>query len=189
MQQKTIFLILGLLIVTLIIVTAAGAFLFVRPTACGTGDSNYADVWRARTFAFGVFESSQWRNSYAALPFRIDVIWESLELESVVFLEYLLFNCGYTEEDLDEYFSDENFEQIIFIDYDNVQKIGECRLGNLRLYEFHADLFERPYRLSQWVQPDGEQRVTAFLMVFPIQNEHLMRSYATKIFPDLPACP
>jgi hypothetical protein len=173
----------------LIIVVAAGAFLFFRPTACGTGDSNYADVWRARTFAFGVFESSQWRNSYAALPFRIDVIWESPELEAVVFLEYLLFNCGYTEEDLDEYFSDENFEQIIFIDYDNLQKIAQCRLGDLRLYEYHADLFGKPYLLSQWAKSDGDTRVATFLMVFPLEDAPLMRSYAAKIFPELVTCP
>ena len=182
---------LFLTVAAVVLVFALGllAFMFFRPTACGSGDSNYMDVLRARNFTSGVFEADRWRSSSTVLPFRIDVIWEAPDLDSLAYLEYLLFNCGYTEEDLDEYFSDENFEQLMFIDYEDPQKIAQCRAGDVRLYEYQAGFSGKPYLLSQWAKPDDDTRVANFLMVFPLEDAPLMRSYAAKIFPELVTCP
>ncbi len=189
MQPNKMRLFLGLLAAVLLLSLGVGIFLFNRPTACGTGDSNYSDIWRARNYAHGVFDSEFWQISYDTLPFRIDVIWDSPQFESLVYLEYLIFNCGYTEEDLDDYFNDEYFAQIVLIDYDNPQKVGECRQGDVRLYEFRADFMGQSYRISQWVKPDNERRVAGLFMTFPLEDEEMMDSYAVKIFPELPVCP
>ena len=189
MQTNKMRLFFVLLAASLILSLGAGIFLFNRPTACGTGDSNYSDIWRARNYARGVFDSEFWEISYETLPFRIDVVWDSPQFESLVYLEYLIFNCGYTEEDLDDYFNEEYFAQIVLIDYDNPQKVSECRLGDVRLYEFRADFMGQSYRISQWVKPDNERRVAGVFMTFPLEDAERMYSYAVKIFPELPACP
>ncbi|MDX9991250.1 MAG: hypothetical protein RBS68_04285 [Anaerolineales bacterium] len=182
---------LGLIagIFILFLLFGLGIFVLNQPTPCNTGDSNYMDLLKARNFAAGVFESGQWNNSYSVLPYRVNVVWDSPELSALVSLEYLIFNCGYVQADLDEYFSDQNFYQLMFIDYENPQKMKTCQANDLRLYEFRAQFNGEDYLLSQWAKPDGNKRVFSFLMVFPESEASLMGAYAEKIFPELPACP
>ena len=189
-NSKNKIVIIGLIVSTLVIVVGIllGALVFNSPTACGTGDSNYMDLLRSRNFASGVFETSQWTNSYEVLPYRVNVFWDAPELSALASFEYLIFNCGYTDADLDDYFSDVKFYEIIFADYQNLQKMGACNADDLRLYEFHAQFDSTDYLLAQWVKPDGDKRVISFIMVFPVESANMMRAYAEKIFPELPAC-
>lgn len=191
MDQRNRVLIIGLISVLIVVLIGTGLWLFYwnAPTECGTGDSNYMDLMRARNFSSGVFEAELWSNSYEVLPYRINVVWDSPDISAIAILEYLIFNCGYSQADLDEYFSDDNFYNIMLIDYENPQKTNQCQIDGLRLYEFRAQFQGDDYLLSQWAKSDGEKRVAAFFLVFPADQSERMRSYAEQIFPELPACP
>ncbi len=190
-ENKNTIVVVGLVISVIVLAAAIGigAFVLNSPTECGTGDSNTLDLWRARNFAGSAFESDIWSNSYAVLPYRVNVAWDAPDLGALASLEYLIFNCGYTAADLDEYYSDANFSQIIFSSYENPQKTKFCQSGDLRLYEFSAKFDGQEYTLAQWVKPDGDKRVAGFFMTFPTDNVAGLRTYAEKIFPELPYCP
>ena len=190
-ENKNTIVIVGLVISAIVLTVAIGIGVFVlnSPTECGTGDSNMLDLWRARNFAGSTFESSIWSNSYSVLPYRVNVAWDAPDLGALASLEYLIFNCGYTAADLDEYYSDANFSQIILSSYENPQKTKFCQVDDLRLYEFSARFGGQDYILAQWVKPDGDKRVAGFFMTFPAEDVTGLRAYAEKIFPELPYCP
>lgn len=187
-NSRVVLVVIGI-IAALAVGIAIGVFLVNGATACGTGDSNFFDLMRARNFGASAFDSN-WSNAYTVSPFNIQVVRESQDLGALTLAEYLIFNCGYTEEDVDVYFSDENFSQIILADYDNPQETGRCRAKDgTRLYQFSAQFAGQDYLLSQWAKPDGDKRVVGFFMVFPVENSTAMLEYANKIFPTLPTCP
>ncbi|PKN95441.1 MAG: hypothetical protein CVU44_01795 [Chloroflexi bacterium HGW-Chloroflexi-6] len=167
----------------------AGALLLNGPTECGTGDSNYFDLLRARSYITSAFEPDVWKASYSVLPYRVNVTWDAPDISALATLEYLIFNCGYTDADLEDYYSEANFYQIILSGYDNPQKTNSCRSGDLRLYEFSAEFSGQEYLLAQWAKPDGKKRAAGFFMAFPAENAAGMLAYAEKIFPELPTCP
>lgn len=94
----------------------AGWFFLAQETPCGTGDSNGLDALRARSYVLpNVFPELLWKSSYSVNPYRIHVTWISDDLQAVAYEEYLIYNCGLKEADVDAYYSDENFEQVIFV--------------------------------------------------------------------------
>jgi len=191
-QPKSIPLILALLIgifFLLIVGVGSAALMVSQSTQCGTGGSSFLDVWRAQSFGLGVFSEKEWQKSYSVEPYRVQVVWDSPDLGSVATLEYLLFNCGTTSADLDVYYSDENFHNIILADYQDVQKTSACRAGETRLYQFTAKFENADYLLWQWVKPDGAKRVFGFFMAVPTQSRLSGLGYAEKVFPELTTCP
>jgi len=59
---------------------------------------------------------------------------------ALAYLEYLVYNCGYTQADLNTYFSERNFKEVIFRDYQNLQRKAQCAddEAKLTLHEFTA---------------------------------------------------
>lgn len=166
-----------------------GALIHINATACNTGASSFWDVWRAQNFGAGAFDPSLWEKSYTVQPYRIQVVWDAPSLGAISTLEYLLFNCGWNEADLDTYFSSENLVNVIFADYQNVQPVSDCRAGQIRLYQFSAQFEGSDYRLWQWVIPDGNRRVFSLVLAFPGADSKEGLDYAQKLVSQLPQCP
>jgi hypothetical protein len=168
---------------------AIGILITSSDTPCGTGNSSFWDEQKARSFGASEFPKDEWVETYSVAPYHITVARNSDAQLAIVMTEYLIYNCGMTDADIETYFSPDNFTQIILADYENVQPLKQCRAGETRLYEFRAQFGGQDYLLSQWARPDGDKRVLAFFMAFPVTQASALRAHAGKLFPELPACP
>jgi len=148
------------------------------------------DVKYALGFAENTFESSDWQRSYAVAPDRVSVTWLNHDEGAVAFLEYLIYRCGYTQADVDDHFSEQNFKDIIFSDYENPQSIAACTDigGDLTLHEFTAEIHETDYVIRFWIKLDSRTRVLDMMVVFPEASEAELDKYAKKVFPELSSC-
>lgn len=171
------------------VLAAISALTVANATQCGSGGSSFLDVWRAQSFGAGVFDSPTWQYAYSVQPYKIQAVWDAPDLGSIATLDYLLFNCGNSEVEASNYYSDENFTNIILADYQDVQKTAECRAGKTRLYQFSAKFENEEYLLWQWVKPEGERRVLGFFIAIPPTNRLLALGYVEKLFPELSSCP
>ncbi len=178
----------GLLLIVLLLAVST-AWTVSNATQCGSGGSSFLDVWRAQRFGTGVFETNQWQYAYSVQPYKIQAVWDAPNLASIATLDYLLFNCGDSENESKNYYSAENFKNIILADYQNLQQTAECRAGQTRLYQFSAQFQGADYLLWQWVKPENDRRVLGFFMAIPIESRSMGLSYAEKLFPELATCP
>jgi len=80
------------------------------------------DVDYILAFTGDTFKSKEWERSYAVESMRASVTWMNDGTGSLAYPDYLIFSCGYTQEDIDDYFSDENFRTVFFSDYQNLQR-------------------------------------------------------------------
>lgn len=165
------------------------ALMVANSTQCGSGGSSFLDLWRAQRFGAGVFDSRQWQYAYSVQPYKIQAVWDAPDLASIATLDYLLFNCGNSDDESNTYYSDENFKTIILADYQNLQETAECRAGKTRLYQFSAQFQGAEYLLWQWVKPESDRRVLGFFMAVPIESRSMGLGYAEKLFPELTSCP
>lgn len=156
---------------------------------CGTGDYTLRDEWRVRTFALGVFGAPHWNETYATQPYHVMRTWLSETYNAVVFVDYLIYNCGHTPADLANYFSDESFKTQILKDYQEAEQITVCADGDTTLYVYTARLHENDYLTYTWVMPEGKYRVLDVFMAFPVGKQDVMSEYARRLFPNLPSCP
>jgi len=148
------------------------------------------DVEYVLGFAGNTFESSDWQRSYTVAPDRASVTWLNHGEGTVAFLEYLIYSCGYTQADMDDHFSEQNFEDIIFRDYENLQSIATCTdiEGDLTLHEFTAEVHETDYVIRFWIKLDSKTRVLDMMIVFPEVSETELDKYAREVFPELSSC-
>lgn len=171
-------------------IVVAGAFISsANPLAdCKTRSSSLSDALRVQTFASGVFERPTWTESFSSSPDRVTKTWLSNELNAVSYLEYLMYNCGLEEGDIDTYYSDENFKKAIFQNYQDVEKTAECNRDQLRHFEFTSSYNSSKYVMYYWTQPDGNTRLLGFMMAFPITDVAQLQQYASRIYPNLASC-
>lgn len=155
-----------------------------------TTEPTEQDVEYVLGYTGNTFESSDWQRSYTVGPDRVTVTWLNHNEGAIVFLEYLVFNCGYTQADLDNHFSEQNFEDVIFMEYENSQRITTCTDidGDLTLHEFTAQVHETDYAIRFWIKPDSKTRVLDMMLVFPKGLETKLDRYAEESFPELSSC-
>jgi hypothetical protein len=119
---------------------------------------------------------------------RVAVTWQDIGHSALVYLEALIFPCGYEEPDINAYFSDENW-QTVFANYESYQPVTECRTDKgLRLYQFKTKNLGFEYAINYWVQSDTDTRIIVTMVVFPVEELALSGDYAVQLFPDLPNC-
>ncbi len=170
----------------------------VRPTdrplptvtpVCISSEPVQKDIDRALSYTEGVFDELEWEQSYAIAENRVSVTWLNNPEGAIVYLEALIFPCGYEEPDLNRYYSDENWKAI-FQNYESYNLIDECKTDDgLRLYEFEAQNFGFEYGIKYWVESDTDTRVISTMVVFPLDSESLMDEYSSMLFPDYMICP
>jgi hypothetical protein len=129
-----------------------------------------------------------WEQTHVVADGKVSVTWQNISGGAVVFLEAILFPCGYEEPDLDHLFNDE-YWNTMFAGYDNHELISECTSDiGLRLYEFEAVSQGFEYEIRYWEENDTDHRIITTMMTFPFGSEDVLDEYSIELFPELPNC-
>ena len=165
-----------------------GSTTYAGPTdECGPIEPSQQDVRFALEFGQALFSQPNWVKSYTVEPYRITLTRHNDEEGAVAYLEYLMYNCGYGQAELDEYFGDEGFA-IVFANYESYSLFNFCEEGNLALYEYALENADETYAARYWVQQSTDTRLLVFMLVFPEDRMFVMNSYSQELFPDLVSC-
>ncbi len=165
----------------------------VRPqempvSGCISAEPTQKDIDRALSFADKVIDPAEWDRSYTVSENRVSVTWLNNPQGAVIYFEALIFSCGYNEQDLNTYFSGENWKTI-FLNYQSYEYLEECKAkDDLRLYQFNAISQGFNYKIRYWVLSDTDMRVITTMIVFPVGSESLLDDYSSRLFPTLRSC-
>lgn len=156
---------------------------------CISSQPAQADIDRVLAHSEGIFTDPEWEQSQFVSDSRVSVTWLSNPLGAVIYLEALIFPCTYEEPDLNQYYSDENW-QTIFQNYESYEMIDQCKTNTgLRLYEFKTQNLGMEYEVRFWVQNDTNTRVISTMIVFPGELQEQFDDYSSRFFPTYQTCP
>ncbi|MEP7293560.1 MAG: hypothetical protein ABI835_17370, partial [Chloroflexota bacterium] len=133
------------------------------------------------------FDTVDWTETIQTEDLKTSLVWLSVSYGAVAKLEYLHYDCGVSQEQIDTYFDKDNFDTL-FLYYDSYRQTRQCHADDLTLYEFAAVLNETDYHVLLWVQPASSTRVADLILIFPLSNVADQAEYAGELFPDLPSC-
>jgi hypothetical protein len=147
------------------------------------------DIDYALSFGAPILDSSEWQQSHEVQDDRVRVTWTNQE-GGLIFLEVLIFFCGYSSDVIDQYFSMQNFEQIFYADYQDVIVTANCMNDSesVRLYEIAASWEEQAYAIRHWALTDHPTRVLSILAAFPKDSDDQLDQYSEYLFPQLISC-
>ena len=158
------------------------------PDGCVSSEATQKDIDRVLSITEGVLDPDEWERSYVVMENRVAVTWSSVAWSAVIYLEALIFPCGYDETTLDEYFSAGNWSTILS-NYQGHESTGECRSADgARLYQFRALSQGVEYHIRYWAQGDTAARVIVLMAVFPVGSEDRLDEYSSRLFPRLDSC-
>ena len=156
---------------------------------CISSKPTQGDIGRALAYTGDAFSTPDWERSNTVSENSVAVTWQNIAQGAVVYLEAIIFPCGYEEPDLNKYFSDENWKAV-FANYESYEKIDECRRDDgLRLYEFKTHNQGFVYEIRYWVKNDTDTRVISTMIVFPLESKSLLDEYSSTLFPGYSTCP
>lgn len=143
----------------------------------------------AKAVAIGedIFEPEIWRLQTGEHPSLISVGWFDDAHEAIAHSQYLLYNCGYTQADIDTFYGDENMK-IMLGGYNSWQQTAVCQQDDITLREFTMDYVGTPFAMRFWVQPVNDKRVQDINLAFAVKDADLMEKYAARLFPDFISC-
>ncbi len=149
-------------------------------------DLDYVLSFPGRTFATG-----DWERSFSVNPSRATATWLSDELAAVAYIDYLIYGCGYTSDDLAEYYSEESFRSIIFAGYSALEPVAKCNVpeGDLTLHQFTGRSDDTDYSIDFWTLLRGDTRILDMTLALPADSSDQLDAYAATLFPRLPSCP
>lgn len=146
------------------------------------------DEEAALDYTGDVFDPSEWERSHVLGEEGVFVTWQNIPQSAVVFLETIIFPCGYEEPDLNRFLDEEHWD-VLFANYESYEMIDKCRSDHgLRLYEFAAVSQGFDYNISYWSENDTNERIITTMLTFPFGSEELMDEYSIELFPELPNC-
>lgn len=154
---------------------------------CGLIEPSDSDVEYALSFGRQAFTSTDWVKSYTVEPYKISLTRKNEVLGAVSYLEYLIFNCGYGQTELDNYFNDESFN-IIFADYESHALTDFCEAKSLALYEYALLDEGIEYSARYWVKQATDTRLLVMMLVFPRASPDVLDQYSRQVMPDLTGC-
>lgn len=134
------------------------------------------------------FETGLWSlNVDTSRPEKTTATWTANSLRAVAFLEWLHYDCGVSQAQIDHYYSPSNF-QILLSHYDSYQQTAHCAITDLQLFQFDASLQGTSYRIDYWVDRASPTRVAGLMLVFPTRSAAEQATYAGRLYPQLPTC-
>jgi hypothetical protein len=156
--------------------------------ACGPYEPTDADVQKMLAYGREAFASPGWVKNYTVEPYKITLTRRNDAIQAIAYSEYLIFTCGYTQSDLNNYFNDEGFN-IIFNDYEAHVLTKFCEQSGTPLYEY--DLLDEGnnFKARYWVKQDTNTRILVYMLVFPQADAGGLNEHSQKLFPTLSACP
>ncbi len=154
---------------------------------CGPIEPSEEDIRFLLTIGQDLFSKPEWVKSYTVEPYKVSFTRRNDTESAIAYGEYLMYNCGYGQAELDEYFSDAGFA-IIFANYDRYAQTNFCEQGSLALYEYDLVFEGSPYLARYWVKQQSDTRLLVLMLVFPDESRAVLDTYATRLFPDLSSC-
>lgn len=192
-MKKILFSLIGLLLFSacelsaLPTPTSTPSIIPTLDPSCVSPQPTQDDIDRALSFTGKLFDTPNWERSYSVMEGRVAVTWLHVD-GFLAYLEALIYPCGYKEDDIDIYFSDQNWK-IILSNYESYELETGCRKDEgLRLYELSVVADSIEYEMRYWVVSDTNTRVITLMLVFPLGFENMMNDYANNIFPTLETC-
>jgi hypothetical protein len=155
---------------------------------CGPYEPSEADVKKMLSFGGDAFQSTDWVKSYTVEPYKITLTRRNDPAQAIAYSEYLIFTCGYGQDDMNSYFNDEGFN-IIFADYESHTLGNFCEQTGLSLYEYDLVDEGTPFKARYWVKQDTDTRILVYMLVFPEATPGVLDEYSKKVFPSLDTCP
>ncbi len=160
----------------------------VPQDSCGPIEPTDADIKKVLSFGEGVFNSADWVKSYTVAPYKVTLTRHNDAVQAIVYSEYLIFTCGYSQTDLGNYFNDEGFN-IIFSDYESHTLAKFCEQSGTSLYEYDLVDSDNNYKARYWVKQEDEKHIFVYMLVFPQSNPDMLNTFSKQLFPLLTACP
>jgi len=155
-----------------------------------TADPTDQDVKNALDYTGKIFQTKDWKRLYTVGNQRVAITWNHRTLDALAYLEYLVWDCGYTQNDLDTYFSSDSFKNGFFKAYDNPIEVKHCSGENgLTLYEYSAAYKGVPYSILYWSKLENPTRILTMMLSFPTKDKAVQDQLATQLFPKLTSCP
>ncbi len=145
------------------------------------------DLQEAAKFEGNILQSPAWMLSATSTASMTRFTWNNSAYGSVAMLELLHYDCGYTDDDIDTFYSDGVWDTL-FASYESWEETAVCFVGRLRLHEFATTYAGANYTIRYWVDPISDQRVAAFMLVYPEWGLDEMDVISAQLRPDLPAC-
>ena len=161
-----------------------------KPNCSKTADPTDQDVKKALAYTGDIFQNSNWKRIYTVGNQRVAITWNHNTLDALAYLEYLVWDCGYTQAALDSYFSQSNFKEVFFSAYQNPVELKRCTgADGLSLYEYSANYKDQDYSIRYWSKLVSPTRILTLELSFPTKNKAAQDQLATQLFPQLVTCP
>jgi hypothetical protein len=153
-------------------------------------DPTDKDVKKALDYTGDIFQNGEWKRVYTVGDQRVSITWDHKTLSALAYLEYLVWDCGYTQDDLGSYFSQSNFKNVFFSAYQSPVELNRCNGENgLTLYEYTATYQGEAYSIRYWSWLESPTRILTLMMSFPTTDKAVEDRLANQLFPKLVACP
>lgn len=146
-----------------------------------------SDLQVAAQLDNNTLQSPTWTLSASGTDAMTRFTFTSSTLGGVAMIDVLHYDCGYTDDDIDAYFTDATWAAT-FASYTTWEETAYCVVDRLRLREFSLTYSGYTYYARYWITPVSEQRVASFLLVLPEWELDGLGSYAEHLFPDLVSC-
>ena len=153
--------------------------------ASQTTEQDFAEM--SKIVAPDVFPAALWTSRSDATDSRTTTTWTADSLGAVAYLEYLHYDCGVSQQQIDDYFSSDNFK-VILSNYSSYQPTAQCQHNDLKLFEFDLSFNGGSYHMLYWAKQITPTRVADLFITFPANQQAKQAEYAGRLFPDLPSC-
>ena len=142
------------------------------------------------TYTGDIFQTKDWKRVYTVGDQRVSITWDHKTLSALAYMEYLVWDCGYTQDDLGSYFSQSNFKNVFFSSYQSPVEQNRCSGENgLTLYEYTATYQGEAYSIRYWSRLESPTRILTLMLSFPTKDKVVQDKFANQLFPKLVACP
>jgi hypothetical protein len=118
---------------------------------------------------------------------KTTVTWRSAKYGAVAYLEYLHYDCGVSQSQIDDYYSPEGFDTLLS-NYSSHELTAECENEDVHLFEFAATSNDQEYHILYWVERVSPTRVAGLMLVFPASYPAQQAEYAGRLFSQLSTC-
>jgi hypothetical protein len=149
--------------------------------------SPISDLQIAAQLDNNTLQSPEWMLSAAASDTMTRFTFTANRLGGIGMIEVLHYDCGYTDADIETFFSDSGWDTI-FASYEAWEATAACAVDELRLHEFAVTFGGGSYDARYWITPVNDQRVAVFMLVLPKSAVDQMDAYAERLFTELPSC-
>lgn len=174
--------------VPILILLGLGFWLIPRPAPeCPITPASEQDLQEALRPGVRVFEADGWIVETGEQQAMVSVLWTSTESEALAHSQLLLYNCGYTDAQINQFYGNDGLA-VMYGGYESWQQTASCEAGGITLREFDLVLDGKPFKSRMWVEPVSETRVRDLRIDFPADDIAGLDDYSARLYPELITC-